>query len=165
MRGRDHDRYLQRCGDFVLHEAIGHGAMGAVYKAMHDRHGAIVVKALRAAAPRGSDAARRFAREARALSAIRSRYVTGCFGLEEHEGASYLLLEWVRGGDLQARLATVPRLDVDTTLRLAIELSRGLGAVHAAGCVHRDLKPPNVLLTESRAGQAHRPRRGAAAPR
>ncbi|MDI1480661.1 serine/threonine-protein kinase [Polyangium sp. y55x31] len=131
-------------GRFEIELRAGAGGMGAVYRA-HDRKTGSPV-ALKVIHQPASDATRRFDVEARALAELSHphvvRYVT--HGLSE-AGFPYLVMEWLEGEDLAARLARGP-LTLEECLLLARRVAAGLGAAHARGIVHRDVKPTNLVL-------------------
>ena len=131
-------------GRFEIELRAGAGGMGAVYRA-HDRATGMPV-ALKVIHQPASDATRRFDIEARALAELSHphvvRYVT--HGLSE-AGFPYLVMEWLEGEDLAARLARAP-LTLEECLLLARRVAAGLGAAHARGIVHRDVKPTNLML-------------------
>jgi serine/threonine protein kinase len=136
-------------GRYQLVDEIGQGAMGCVWSATHLALGrTFAVKFLK---PYDLDRARseeRFLREARLAAGISHRFVVDIvdFGTSD-EGTPYLVMEHLRGEGLDARLARDPPLTVRELVRLIGEVLLGLEAVHAAGVVHRDVKPENILLT------------------
>ena len=79
------------------------------------------------------------------LAALNHTNVAGIHGLEEQNGARFLVMELVEGETLAERLAAGP-LPVDEALDVAVQIACGLEAAHAAGIVHRDLKPSNVMI-------------------
>ena len=85
--------------------------------------------------------------EGRALARVRSPYVAQCYGVERHEGLSYLVMEYVPGPSLAEKLNKGP-FDVTEALRLVTQLAEGLAAVHACGLIHRDVKPANIILAD-----------------
>jgi serine/threonine-protein kinase len=87
----------------------------------------------------------RFEREARLLASLNHPNVAGIHGLEEVAGHRYLVLEFVEGETLAARLAHGP-IPVDEALEVCRQVAAGVEAAHEAGVVHRDLKPGNVML-------------------
>jgi hypothetical protein len=130
---------------FVAEHLAGGGGMGAVWRAL-DRHtGApVAVKVLHhRVAP--SDAAR-LAREAQVLAGLRH---PGVVRYVDHgttaDGFGFLVMEWLDGEDLAARLRAGP-LGVGDSLVLLGAITDALAAVHARGVVHRDLKPQNIFL-------------------
>jgi tetratricopeptide (TPR) repeat protein len=131
---------------FEIVHLAGIGGMGRVYRA-HDRVSDRPV-ALKVLQGRGAHRAERFAREAQVLAALRHpgvvRYVA--HGVTR-DGASYLVMDWLEGETLSARLDR-GGLTVAESIALALRVAGALGAVHRAGVIHRDLKPSNVFLVD-----------------
>ena len=132
---------------FVLHEQIGRGAMGVVYRAhrIADERTA-AVKLLPEALLNDADIVDRFAREAHALAALDHRNILRVLdsGVTE-QGQFFLATELAEGGDLAARLRLGP-LPVSEVARIFREVLAAVGAAHERGIVHRDIKPANILL-------------------
>ena len=121
--------------------------MGNVYRATDPRLGReIAIKTLPPALARDPAALARFEREARFLAALNHPNIASIYGIEEHDGERFLVLELVPGETLDGLLARGP-LPLDQTLRIALEVANALEAAHDAGIVHRDLKPSNVKIT------------------
>jgi serine/threonine-protein kinase len=122
--------------------------MGAVYKA--ERDGKVV--ALKVMLTQGiagdPTAVARFRREARVAASIVHPNVTAVLDSGEAGATSWLALELVTGGTLAQRRKAVGAIPWRDAARLGAEIARGLEALHAAGLIHRDVKPANVLLTE-----------------
>lgn len=134
---------------FRVVSLIGSGAMADVYEVEHTELGRrLALKVLR---PRGQEAAgvaRRFKREARALSRINSEHVVSIFDYGAlPDGAPFFVMELLRGQSLRAVLEAERELAVVRACNLAIDVCLGLHASHQAGLVHRDLKPENLWLT------------------
>jgi tetratricopeptide (TPR) repeat protein len=130
---------------FQLEELAGEGGMGTVYRAREIHSGrTVALKLLHGAGP-ASDA-ERFAREARVLADLHHpgivRYVAHGF---TRAGEPYLAMEWLDGETLSRRLSR-GRLALDESVLLARRLAEALGAIHAHGVVHRDIKPHNLFL-------------------
>ena len=134
---------------YRIHELLGRGGMGAVYRAEHLALGnTVAVKVLRASHSTHPDIVRRFQREAVAASQIRHSGIVGVtdFG-RTADGRFYLAMELVEGETLARRLARQGPLVPDEAMVIVTALARALGAAHARGIYHRDIKPENVMLT------------------
>jgi eukaryotic-like serine/threonine-protein kinase len=129
---------------------IGHGGMGAVFEA-HDEGpeagGRFAVKILDREWSKDEVVVARFAREARAASAVDSQRIVRVHDGGTEDGCPYLVMDLVAGEDLGARLRRRRRLGLDEALQVIEQVLEGVVAAHAAGIVHRDLKPDNVLLS------------------
>ena len=130
-------------------EEIGRGGMGVVYRALDTSLGReVALKVLSGAAGREPEQERRLKQEARAAASLAHPAVSVVYEIDEAEGATFIAMELVRGRPLAALLAEAP-LEPGRALDLAIEVAEGLAEAHSRGVVHRDLKPKNVMLTES----------------
>ncbi|HZY88438.1 MAG TPA: serine/threonine-protein kinase, partial [Gemmataceae bacterium] len=138
----------ERLGRFRLLEKLGEGGMGAVYRAEDGSDGSVVaVKVLRGSSASSQAAAlRRFHKEARLLAELSSPYVTNLLEVNEDGGTQYLVLEYVEGMNLEQLVRRRGRLAEREALAVVADAARGLAEAHAAGVVHRDVKPENVLL-------------------
>jgi two-component system LytT family response regulator len=130
-------------------EEIGRGGIGVVYRALDTSLGReVALKVLSPAAGRDKEQERRLEQEARAAASLAHPAVSVVYEIDEVEGTTFIAMELVRGRPLAALLAGEP-LAAGRALDLAIEVAEGLVEAHARGVVHRDLKPKNVMLTES----------------
>jgi serine/threonine-protein kinase len=120
--------------------------MGAVYRAVDERTSTpVALKVLLPELASNDAFLERFRREGRLAAAVRHENVVALLDSGESRGSLYLVLEFVPGGSLEARLKSGP-LPWREAATLGAGIARGLAAIHAAGLVHRDLKPENVLL-------------------
>ena len=117
-----------------------------VYRAKDTRIGRTVVLKLLQADVEAH--ARRLLREAKAMAQLRHPHLVALHEVGEHDGKPYLVLPYVTGESLQDRLDESGPLQLEAALRLADQVAQALEAAHAAGLVHRDVKPANVLLDE-----------------
>jgi serine/threonine-protein kinase len=140
---------LGRLGRYEVEEVIGRGGMGVVLRAYDpalDRP--VAIKALAPHLAASAAARRRFAREGRAIGALRHEHIVTVYGVDEAEGLPCLVMEYVRGVSLQERVDAGGPLPVEEVVRIGTQVARGLAAAHAHGLVHRDVKPANILLEE-----------------
>jgi serine/threonine protein kinase len=137
-----------RLGPYEILALLGSGGMGEVYKARDARLDRIV--AIKVLAPQlASDPQfrQRFQHEARAVSALDHPHICALYDIGEHEGTSFLVMQYLEGETLEARINRAP-LAVDQIVRYAVQIASALDRAHRAGIVHRDLKPGNVMLTK-----------------
>ncbi|HTA44892.1 MAG TPA: protein kinase [Bryobacteraceae bacterium] len=144
-----HFRPGVRLGPYQLEVLLGEGGMGQVYRARDTRLGRLVaIKVIRTEGAQRPDFRIRFRREAQATAALNHPHICTLHDVGEQEGASYLVMEYVEGQTLAARLREGP-LPLDQLLRRATEVAQALAAAHERGIIHRDLKPANLMLTPS----------------
>ena len=133
---------------------IGQGGMGAVYRG-RDRvtNRTVAVKVVQASSASELDGLHRFLREAQAMASVIHRAIVRPIHVDVSEdGRLFQVMELVEGKTLEACLARTGKLSPGATARLAAVLAEALAAAHAAGVVHRDVKPANVMLTREAPG-------------
>jgi serine/threonine-protein kinase len=138
-------------GRFRVLREMGRGGFGVVYEALdvpNDRHVALKVL-LPNEEQEGAQLVSRLVREARALSLLESPHVARVIEAgQSSDGAPFLILELIQGKSLRAEIASRPVSTIEG-LRWLAQVARALAAAHAAGIVHRDVKPANVLIDET----------------
>lgn len=142
---------------YAITKLIGEGGMGAVYEAMHLRLNQLVaLKFLHPAAAVVPGAMARFEREARASAQLRGPHVAQVLDVDVTQGAPYMVMELLRGRDLEVELRERGSLPVAEAVDIVLQVCSAMSEAHALGIVHRDLKPSNIFLAEppSRQGEA-----------
>jgi hypothetical protein len=133
---------------YRIERRLGRGGMGVIYLATEpglERPVALKLIAPEAAAD--DVFARRFAEESRIAASIEHPNVVPIYAAGEEDGVAWIAMRFVSGSDLQLRIARGGRLEPARAVDLVAQVGNGLDAIHAAGLVHRDVKPANVLLS------------------
>ena len=145
-----HPEMLGRLGRYEIEKVIGTGGMGVVLKAYDtELHRVVAVKVLLPHLANSGAARRRFSREAQAAAAVVHEHVIPIYNVEAEGDIPYLVMQYVPGQSLQARVDEHGPLGVAEVLRIARQAAAGLAAAHDQGVVHRDVKPANLLLEDS----------------
>ncbi|MBI4867218.1 MAG: serine/threonine protein kinase [Candidatus Wallbacteria bacterium] len=138
-------------GEFRLEECIGHGATGKVFRARQLSLGrTVALKALASSPATRCKLLDRFLLEGRLAARVRHPAVVQVFDAGEHRGIRYLVYELVEGGNLRSRLAETDSLALEQVMAIGRSCSSGLAAIHEAGILHRDVKPANIFLSDTR---------------
>jgi serine/threonine-protein kinase len=140
------ERY-RRVSKFELHDMIGEGAMGVVWKAYDTvirRY--VALKLLPTRVGKTPDARQRFMREARAAGVLQHPNLVTLYDLGEAEGQLYIAMELVEGRDLSAMIAANDPLALERKLDIVVEVLEGLAYAHERGVIHRDIKPSNIRI-------------------
>jgi serine/threonine-protein kinase len=136
-----------KLGPYEIVAPLGSGGMGEVYRARDTRlDREVAVKVLPATARQDGDALARFRREALALSRLNHPNIEMVLDLGEEGGVDYLVLEFVPGETLAARIAR-GRVPEREAAEIGAQVAEALAEAHERGVLHRDLKPGNIMLT------------------
>jgi len=142
----------QSLGRYHILEQLGEGGMAVVYKAYDTRlESEVAVKVIRTEnlAPSILERSlKRFEREAKALAKLTHANIVNVLDYGEYEGKPYLVMPYLPGGTLKERLQGKPMAYQEAT-QILIPVSRALAYAHQQGLVHRDVKPSNILITQS----------------
>jgi serine/threonine protein kinase len=145
-----HPEMLGRIGRYEIERIIGTGGMGIVLKGFDtELHRVVAIKVLKPHLAHNGAARRRFAREAQSAAAVVHEHVIPIYDVYTEGDTPYLVMQYVPGQSLQARVEERGPLDAREVLRIGRQIAAGLSAAHAQGVVHRDVKPANILLEQS----------------
>ncbi len=136
----------ENVGPYRIVQQLGQGGMATVYKAFHaalDRY--VALKALHPAFGEDPNFEARFQREARLVAKLEHPHIVPIYDYAEHEGRPYLVMKYIEGDTLKARLQKGPLTSAEI-LNVVESVGSALGYAHKQGILHRDIKPSNVLI-------------------
>lgn len=138
-------------GRFQILKVLGEGSFGSVYLAYDpklDRQ--VALKVPRPGMLQATEERERFLREARSSAMLRHANICPTYEVDEVDGRHYLVMAYIQGQSLAARLKAQPLIPPDTAVRDVRSLALALAETHRKGVIHRDLKPANIMFDEER---------------
>jgi Tol biopolymer transport system component len=136
-----------KLGPYEIQSPLGAGGMGEVYRALDTRlNRTVAIKVLASHLSNSPELKQRMEREARAISSLNHPHICQLYDVGSHDGADFLVMEFLEGETLADRLRRGPIALADI-YRIAIAVAEALALAHRQGIVHRDLKPGNIMLT------------------
>ncbi len=133
-------------GPYRVESLLGVGGMGRVYKAVNPEGDEVALKLVKADLASDEIFRRRFEREVRIARTVVHLHVVPVIDSGEHEGIPYMAQKYVGNGTLEDLVKREQSLDLETAVKMCNQVAAGLDALCAAGLVHRDVKPANILL-------------------
>jgi tRNA A-37 threonylcarbamoyl transferase component Bud32 len=142
-------------GKYEIKRLLGEGGMGAVYEGENTLiHRRVAIKVLHSGVAALEEAVKRFENEAQAAGRIGSEHIVEVLDLGRlNSGDRYMVMEYLKGESLSARIAARGRLSPGEIVDVGLQLLEGLSAAHEAGIIHRDLKPDNIFLIAKAKGR------------
>ncbi len=138
-----------KLGPYEIQDKLGAGGMGEVYRARDTRlDRTVAIKVLPAQLSADPERKARFQREAKTISALQHPHICVLYDVGAQEGVDYLVMEYLEGETLAARLAK-GALPLDDIVKIGTAVADALDKAHRQGLVYRDLKPGNIMLTKS----------------
>jgi len=138
---------MTQLGKYTLHEELGRGGFGTVYRATDTTLGReVALKVLHPQLTTDPDFLDKFRKEARTVAQLKSRDIVTIHELGEVDGRVFIAMEYMEGGSLKDKLEKDGALSFDQTLRVMRQVCAGLDVAHKKGLVHRDIKPANILF-------------------
>src|SRR6266496_3806059 len=138
-----------RLGPYEIVASVGAGGMGEVYRARDTRlERTVAVKLLPEGTTPDADARRRFAAEARTISALNDPHIVAIYDIGVEQQREFIVMEHVEGETLRDLLGA-GRIETRQALEFAAQTASGLAAAQGAGIIHRDIKPENLMVTRN----------------
>jgi serine/threonine protein kinase/tetratricopeptide (TPR) repeat protein len=140
----------QRIGGYRIIDRLGRGGMGTVYKAEQiDLQRMVALKVISEEHTKDPDFIELFVHEARAAAKLNHPNIVQVYDVKRHSDLHYFSMEYVSGGSVQDILSKQRKMPVDQTVQMIADAARGLEYAHKKGIVHRDIKPDNLMISES----------------
>ncbi len=139
----------QKIRNYILESLIGEGGVGEVWRARHENlDKPVAIKCILPQFSKDKNIYDRFTREASSMARLEHPHIVGVHDFFSESGNTYLVMSYIEGGSLQDLLEKKQRLDSDEAMKISFDILNALDYAHQRGVIHRDVKPPNILVTE-----------------
>jgi tetratricopeptide (TPR) repeat protein len=137
-------------GRYRIIGRVSSGGMGNVFKAhsIRDKTDIVAIKVLKEELFKSQDNIKRFKREGSIIDSLNHANIVKIYERGEYEGKLYIVMEYISGKTLEAKIVEEGAPDIQTCLSIMIRISEALALIHSQKIVHRDLKPANIMLSE-----------------
>jgi len=153
LRRPESEDELGRLGPYIVRSVLGAGGMGVVFRADDSLLArTVALKVLQPEAANDPESLQRFVQEARAVAAVSSDYIVSVYNVGEENGTPYFAMPVLLGESLQSYLDRISERDISFIMLVAQHVLLGLADAHAAGLIHRDIKPGNIWLESDKPG-------------
>ena len=137
-------------GRYELLEKVGEGGMSEVYKAKCNKLNRFVaVKILKKQFADNKEISQKFKREATAIANLSDTNIVNVLDVGTQEDIDYIVMEYISGKTLKELIYYSGKLSYNTAIKIALQIAKALDCAHRNNIIHRDIKPQNILVTES----------------
>jgi serine/threonine-protein kinase len=140
----------QRIGGYRIMDRLGRGGMGTVYKAEQvDLQRVVALKVISEEHTKDAEFVELFVHEARAAAKLNHPNIVQVYDVKRHGELHYFSMEYVSGGSVQDIINRQRKVAVEQTVQMILDAAKGLDYAHRKGIIHRDVKPDNLMISES----------------
>lgn len=137
-------------GRYELLEKVGEGGMSEVYKARDNKlNRNVAVKILKKQFADNEEISQKFKREATAIANLSDANIVNVLDVGNQDNIDYIVMEYINGKTLKELIQFKGKLGFNTTINIALQIAKALECAHKNNIIHRDIKPQNILVTES----------------
>lgn len=137
-------------GRYELLEKVGEGGMSEVYKARCNKlNRNVAVKILKRQFADNEEISQKFKREATAIANLSDANIVNVLDVGNQDNIDYIVMEYISGKTLKELIKFKGKLSFNTTINIALQIAKALECAHKNNIIHRDIKPQNILVTES----------------
>ena len=137
-------------GRYELLEKVGEGGMSEVYKARCNKlNRNVAVKILKSQFADNEEISQKFKREATAIANLSDANIVNVLDVGNQDNIDYIVMEYINGKTLKELIQFKGKLSFNTTINIALQIAKALECAHKNNIIHRDIKPQNILVTES----------------